>query len=457
LDVTTAGPIRTLVVDDSESVATTAERLETDHGIETVSATSAESALATLDDVDVDCIVTNLGMPGMDGPEFREALRERSRNVPFVFLIDREEIELPGEAIASGSADYLLRLEITEDGRYDRLARRIERLVSRDRTRTAYERLVADHPDPVAHVDRDGTVLAANSAMAELLDTSQENFVGSSLTETFPEEVGQNRLELGQEAIDAGEPRSSEDSHGDRYFRTTVIPVRMAGGDESFHLIVRDITQRKRYQHDLDRQTERLESFASVVSHDLRNPLNVAQSSVDLFRADGIDNDHVDRLDRSLTRMEDIIEDALTLARECNVADDPPTVDLETMARDAWSFVDSDDVTLTVEAERRFPADASRLKILFENLLRNAVEHGETTDRITVGSLDDGFYVADDGVGIPEGQREEVFSVGYSTARDGTGLGLNIVEQIARNHGWDVSLTDSEDGGARFEITGSDG
>ena len=66
----------------------------------------------------------------------------------------------------------------------------------------------------------------------------------------------------------------------------------------------------------------------------------------------------------------------------------------------------------------------------------------------------DGFYVEDDGPGIPEGERERVFEDGYSTVEGGTGFGLNIVREIARAHGWEVRVTESAAGGARFEISG---
>jgi signal transduction histidine kinase len=65
-----------------------------------------------------------------------------------------------------------------------------------------------------------------------------------------------------------------------------------------------------------------------------------------------------------------------------------------------------------------------------------------------------GFYVADDGSGIPETDRDEIFNSGYSTLDNGTGFGLNIVSEIVDAHGWKITATDSWDGGARFEITG---
>jgi signal transduction histidine kinase len=67
-----------------------------------------------------------------------------------------------------------------------------------------------------------------------------------------------------------------------------------------------------------------------------------------------------------------------------------------------------------------------------------------------------GFYVADDGTGVPEADRDDVFDSGYSTTQAGTGFGLAIVAEIAEAHGWDIALTESEDGGARFEVTGVD-
>jgi hypothetical protein len=65
-----------------------------------------------------------------------------------------------------------------------------------------------------------------------------------------------------------------------------------------------------------------------------------------------------------------------------------------------------------------------------------------------------GFYVEDDGVGIPPERRDRVFDDGYSTQSAGTGFGLSIVEEIADAHDWTVRVTESAGGGARFEFTG---
>ena len=95
-----------------------------------------------------------------------------------------------------------------------------------------------------------------------------------------------------------------------------------------------------------------------------------------------------------------------------------------------------------------------RLEQLLENLFRNAVDHAGEDVTVTVGDLDDEFYVADDGPGISDDERDRVFEDGYSTVEEGAGLGLAIVAGIAEAHGWSVTVTESEDGGARFEVTG---
>ncbi|QCC47389.1 histidine kinase N-terminal 7TM domain-containing protein [Halobellus limi] len=218
-------------------------------------------------------------------------------------------------------------------------------------------------------------------------------------------------------------------------------------------IVIRDVTERRRREWELERQNERLEEFASVVSHDLRNPLNVAEGRVDLARED-CDSEHLDAALQAHDRMETLIDDLLALARSGDSTNDVRPVDLGDLVDRCWLHTRAEEATLRVETDRTVPADRNRLQQLFENLFRNAVEHGGADVTVTVGDLPDGFYVADDGPGIPEGERERVFDGGYSLSDGGTGLGLNIVSQIVATHGWDVDVTDSDDGGARFEITG---
>ena len=226
----------------------------------------------------------------------------------------------------------------------------------------------------------------------------------------------------------------------------------------------------REYRRRLEAQNDRLERFASMVSHDLRNPLNVATSHLELLR-DEHESEHIGEIGRGLDRMESLIQDILLLARQGEEIGERTELELAAVARQAWGGVVTEDGHLTVADDRVVNADESRLVQLFENLFRNSVEHGSTNSRtqsddavehgngnveVTVGTLPAGFYVEDDGPGIPVDERERVFDQGYSGDSDGTGIGLRIVAEIAHGHGWEVAVTESAAGGARFEITGLD-
>ncbi|MFA9427969.1 PAS domain-containing sensor histidine kinase [Natronorubrum sp. A-ect3] len=215
-----------------------------------------------------------------------------------------------------------------------------------------------------------------------------------------------------------------------------------------------DITERKERERELQQTNTRLEEFTSVVSHDLRNPLTVAQVALELGRESGSSEDF-DRIEAAHERMNALINDLLTLARKGQQVEEIRPVTLGALVESVWETIPTDDATIDVELDDYcVEGDEARLRQLVENLLSNAVRHGGDTVTIRVGLLDSdqGFYVADDGAGIPSELREHIFDQGYSTADKGSGFGLAIVRGIAEAHGWTVEATESADGGARFEV-----
>jgi len=217
----------------------------------------------------------------------------------------------------------------------------------------------------------------------------------------------------------------------------------------------------------LREQNERFREFTSIVSHDLRNPISVLSGALELAEETG-ESEQFERCRRALARMDALVEDLSTLTRESAVVDDAESLSLERTARACWGTVDTGDAELRIGGDATIRADEDRLRQVFENLFRNSVEHGSTDDSseagdgesltVRVGVLPDGdgFYVEDDGTGIPEERRSEVFERGYSTETTGTGLGLAIVEKMAAAHGWTVTVTEGREGGARIEIRGVD-
>ena len=201
-------------------------------------------------------------------------------------------------------------------------------------------------------------------------------------------------------------------------------------------------------------EAERLQEFANVLSHDLRTPITTASGWLAEVRADR-DDERLRKAAEAVDRMADIVDDVLTLSRTDGAVESVEAVELAPLVATCWEGIESGDASLRVETERTVDADEGLLCRLVENLLRNAVEHATAGDSltVTVGDLpdDDGFYVADDGPGIPSHERDRVFEHGYALS-DGTGLGLRIVERVGTVHGWTVDATASEAEGARFEV-----
>jgi signal transduction histidine kinase len=243
----------------------------------------------------------------------------------------------------------------------------------------------------------------------------------------------------------------------------------------------RDATLRVRTRDDGDRVvgwlfvTPRaglgLDTVASTLGHDLRNPLDVANAHLEAAREESPEP-HLDRIAEAHDRMERIIQNVLALARDRETLDTTPGVDVGRVAREAWATVETGNASLSLaDPPEAIEADADHLQRLFENLFRNSVEHGATDDRraspsgddvdhvsagaepveVRVGPTADGFFITDDGSGIDTVEHARVFDPGYAGDDDGTGLGLAIVARIARAHGWTVSLTEA-DSGPRFEF-----
>jgi PAS domain S-box-containing protein len=324
--------------------------------------------------------------------------------------------------------------------------------------------------------------LAGGSGLAEVGLTSAD-MEGLTPFDLFPEAIAEETARNYRATL-RGESTTYEQAYDGKHYHVWTVPLHDEDGRVTGGMAVsQDVTEREERERELERQNERLEEFASVVSHDLRNPLTVLRTSLDLAESTD-DPEHIDRCFRSVERMETLIDDLLALARQGEAIDTLEAVALAPLVEACWDTVDTGAATLTVEADVTVRADEARLRQLLENLLGNAATHAGPGAAVTVGLMDPihtetrteadtvGFYVADDGPGIPPDERGRVFDSGYSTTSEGTGFGLAIVQEIADAHGWDVTVTERRDGGAadeeresaarqrdrtggaRFEITG---
>jgi signal transduction histidine kinase/CheY-like chemotaxis protein len=347
---------------------------------------------------------------------------------------------------------------------------------------------------PYVTVDDEWEITVVNREGAKLLDDGAGSLVGYSLWDFFPAFEDATFHDQLRAVKRTGTPLDVETYYAPT---GTHFHVRAYQTSKGVAIYLQDVTARVERAAELERRAERLGEFASIVAHDLRNPIAAAKGYVDVVAEAGVeDTASLAVVRESIERAEAIIAQTLTFAEEGKIGD-VEDVDLGTVAADAWDVVETGDATLRVASTVRIRADRSALTRILENLLRNSVEHGSTGSRsktdddstsirsegapgsdngstrpdrarddrraveVVVGAFPSenttvGFYVEDDGPGIPPAERTEVFETAYSTSPEGTGFGLAIVEQIAHAHGWSVTVTEGTAGGARFEFTGVD-
>lgn len=278
-----------------------------------------------------------------------------------------------------------------------------------------------------------------------------------------------------------GEVRSRR-KNGDSYLENVVVaPLTGDDGRVTHYVALKDdITAQKRFEAETtamlqqERKISEMKSqFISVTSHEFRTPLAAAVGSLELLErhADKMTaakrSEMMTRIQRSLARLTEIINQVLNISRveSGRVAVKRQPVDLGALAQDAIREVEIGD-----RQQHRFvyeqtggpavvPTDPSLLHHVLSNLLGNAVRYSPAGTTVTVnlelGEREFVLTVADEGIGIPEAEREGIFQPfirGTNVGQiSGTGLGLNIVKRYVALMGGSIKLISSERG-AKFQV-----
>jgi PAS domain S-box-containing protein len=460
--------ISVLVVDDDPDLldltASFLERERDEFIVETERDT--DRALELLEDSPPDVIVSDYDMPAMNGLEFLEVVRDEHGEIPFILFTGKGSEEIASQAISKGVTDYLQKG--TDTSQYSLLANRITNAFEQreatkrlQQSQRKFSKLVTNSTDMLGIVNTQGRFEYISPVCEDILGFEQEELIGECAFDYMPTD---DRAEVMEQFFDAVENPGQEPVIEHR-FRTagddyTVLETRGKNmfDDEfidGFVVNARDISSLKKREQELKQQNEQLKDMRKVISHDLQNPIRVASESLVLYR-DSEDSEHLDRIERSIQRIDSLVSRVISMAEHDTGIEDTEQVSLEEIARLAWGMVgtDTDRAALHIVDSRELEADPDALQQALENLFENAIEHVGGDVTVEVGTIEGGIYVADTGPGIPEEARSEVFESGYTTVAGNTGFGLNIVKQIAVGHGWDVDIVDSEDGGTRVEITG---
>lgn len=367
----------------------------------------------------------------------------------------------------------------------------VERLLSlignrwRNLTPMARDRVIEEMQSGLLVLDHNNRIVDCNPMGRRIVGADDRRVVGDQLPNVIePQLLEQTEVPFLHSHARSGQHRGvwvTTPTGERRSFDILVTGLGPEDAPTGRAALINDVTDRERHKEkleertrELERKNEQLEEFANIASHDLRNPLTQAKGYLDLAKDDPSTEEYFEKVEESHDRMETIISDVLTLARQGRAIAETEPVSLRTVATDAWATVETNGATLDLnecadgpvddtddagasDGTLEIEADPQRLQRLFENCFRNAMEHGGDTVTVTVGgSSGDGFFIADDGSGIPEDEREEVLQSGYTTADSGTGFGLAIVSEIATAHGWSVDVSEAASGGAKFEFNQQD-
>lgn len=415
-----------------------------------------------------DCVVSDYDMPEMNGLELLEIVREQYPDLPFLLYTGKGSEEIAAEAINNGVTGYLQK---GGPDQHRRLANRIDNAVEKYRATQDSERystVLRALGYPVYVVNDNAEFEYVNEPFSELTGYDRSEIIGSKPALIKDEEAVERADNMLASAVSSDGPDVQRFEVDIQTKTGETIPCldHMAAlpFEETFRGsvgILRDISTERERQRELVRKNERLEEFVSLVSHELQTPLANAQTAAELAEQTCAD-EQFEQLHDTLDHLDRMLEELLTIAKQGMGV---PGHERERIALDSLTDTVLDSlgpaasaVDVSFEDEIAVLGEEGRLRRLLENLLSNAAEHAEPPVQVTIGLLDsdDGFYIADDGPGIPEADRTRVFELGYTTTADGTGLGLVIVRRIADAHGWDLELASSDHGGARFEFAGSD-
>jgi len=452
-----------IVDDDPDLLDLTATFLEREKdGFTVISQSDPSDAIEKMDDVAVDAIVSDYDMPELNGLELLEAIREEDEAIPFILFTGKGSEDIASEAISKGVTDYLEKR--TGPEQYSLLANRISNAVEQyhasralKQSQQKFSKVVKNSTDVLGIVDQKGEFKYISPACENTLGYTQAELTGECAFDYMPPD---DRQEAMNEFFDAIENPDKEPMIEFRFEDPdggwTIVEARgknLFDDDfiNGFVVNARDIGELKERERELKQQNEQLQDMRKMLSHDLQSPVSVASESLFLYRDSG-DEKWLEKAETAVHRMDEILDNATAFSVDDTSITETETVELRDIVSSVWDTVHTTGARLHIKDSKKFEADPSRLKQVFENLIRNAIEHSGDEILIKIGTTDEGIYIEDTGPGIDDIEGNDIFESGYTSDPDNTGFGLNIVKQIVVGHGWEISLTEGDDGGARFEI-----
>jgi len=474
--------IALLYVDDEEILRkVTKEYIERLGNIRVDTVATVTEAIERLKSGTYDAIISDYQMPETDGIDFLKLVRQQYRNIPFILFSGRSREEVIIEALNCG-ADFYVQKGGNPRAQFAELMNMVYQAVLRRQSETELahsERRLHDIinflPDATLVIDRRGKVIAWNLAMEEMTGIPASEILGKSDYEYAIPFYG-NRREMLIDLVMASDdevalkPYINVRREGNGLVAETIDATPKGRHlqlwakatplyDNAGNLVgaietVRDISDIREAESHLEEASRKLSLMSSVTRHDICNHITGLLAYTDLARAAGTSPE----TERYLSQVTRTAQDIL---RQISFARDYQDLGVNTPV---WQNVEG--IIARVIDQREIPGVRIECSLhglecyadpLFErvvdHLIENSMKYGGRLTRVSFGIHEDGekivMFCEDDGIGIPESCKEQIFERGFG---ENTGLGLFLAREILAITGMSISETGVEGKGARFEI-----
>ncbi len=494
-----------LIVDDTlEDRATCRRYLQQDREwrYRFLEAETGDHALEIHAEKRPDCILLDYGLPDLSGLEVLAALADELGDAccPVVMLTGANEVELAVAALKAGAQDFInkdrlapLDLQRAVHNAIERVALRCELQESEEMFRATFDQAAVG----IAHIRPDGRLLRVNQTLCNLLGYKRAELLKLTFQELTHSADRPADLALMQRLLAAEIPNYTLET---RYLRkdSSLVWVNLtasfvrdrAGAVKYIVGIVEDITARKEIEIERERLIRReraaretaeahnraKDDFLSVVTHELRSPLNAILGYTRLARSGASDPDrvrqHCDTIERAARTQQRLIDDLLDTARIINgkLRIDALPCDLRLVLEEALGVVqpaaDAKSIALIARLrsqQQMVIGDPARLQQVVWNLLQNAIKFTPTGGRVELRMEPAGEHVhitvTDNGKGIEPDFLPAVFDrfsqndMSRARRHGGLGLGLSLVKQLVELHGGEIEAASEGAGrGATFTV-----
>jgi PAS domain S-box-containing protein len=328
---------------------------------------------------------------------------------------------------------------------------------------TAAEDILSTMPDALFLLNTTGAIVVSNRAASKLLEYENSELVGATL-DSRTQNSAKEALFSNESEISFETHLTTKSGHSIPVSVSKSVVKTNAGNPAGYILICHDITERKEMERQLLNATRlaTIGETTSMVSHDLRNPLQAMLGATNILRGK-LDQTNrttekmLDLIEKSIRRSNQIVSDLLDYSRELSLQieeSDPRTVVENALT--SLSIPGNIEIVNLTTQRPKIRADVNSLERVFINLIQNAIDAMPEGGKLTISSEESEGNVEilfiDTGKGMTDGTAKKVGTPLFTTKAKGIGLGVAVCKRIIEAHKGSLLIETIPDKGSTFTV-----